>query len=315
MQRQCRLDSDSQRAKLKPWLKLVYAASSFSILNYEDDFFDIIQGDNVTIHISNIETLSQGKVHLSDGTAFRSEALLAHTGWQQVPPLKFLPPGIEAELGLPHLNLESSSPDRERQSYLLKKADEEITRKFPSLKAGPIMNKNAPETQNLARAHPQPPNPLPFALHRFMVPVSLQSLQKRDIVYAGMLFNFSTATTAHIQSVWISAYFSDRLKRSPSSALKHEEALEALRYEAILHNRFGYWRHPTDWGNRAPSFVYDSLTYFGLLLDDLGVSSRRKSSYMAEILQPYGPRDFENVYQEWQENAGAYSCNATNGGC
>lgn len=268
VQRQCRLDSDVQTAKLKPWLKLMYAASSFSILNYEEDFVDIIKGDNVTIHINDIEKLSQGKVHLSDGTTFHSEALLAHTGWQQVPPLKFFPPGIEAELGLPQLNPDASFPGSDRRSYLLEKADEEITRKFPSLSEGPIMNNNAPETQGLVRARPQSASPLPFALHRFMVPVSRQSLQRRDIAYAGMLFNFSTATTAHLQGVWISAYFSGRQRHSPSEALKDDGVLEALRYEAILHNRFGHWRHPTDWGNRAPSFVYDSLTYFALLLHD-----------------------------------------------
>ncbi|KAI8692453.1 hypothetical protein NCS56_00002100 [Fusarium sp. Ph1] len=101
-------DSHPNTAKLKPWIEAMFTGTSFSILNYDTDFLELVKGDMVNIHIGEIDHLSPGKVHLSDGTEFESDALLANTGWKHIPPMKFLPEGIEKELGLPHAPAEGA---------------------------------------------------------------------------------------------------------------------------------------------------------------------------------------------------------------
>ncbi|KAJ8121622.1 hypothetical protein O1611_g10054 [Lasiodiplodia mahajangana] len=95
-------DSHPDTAKLKPWTEAMFTGASFSILNYEQDILELIKGDMIDVHVGEVDHLSPGKVHLADGTEFESDVFLANTGWKHVPPIKFIPEGIEKELGIPH---------------------------------------------------------------------------------------------------------------------------------------------------------------------------------------------------------------------
>lgn len=286
----------------------MYAGTSFSILNYETDFFDLVRSGKVRVHVGEIDHLGPGQVHLADGTVLDSDVLMAHTGWQQTPPLKFLPEGIEAELGLPHRQtLATANVGLASEKSLIQKADAEILSKFPRLKDQPKFDNYTTITEQDGIATPgedddeKPSNDLtPYMLYRFMVPASARLLRQRDIAFTGMVFNFSTIITAHIQGLWVSSYFSGRLVNDPTSATEDEKAMDAIRYETVLHNRFGRWRHPVDWGNKAPSFIFDAVAYFSMLLHDLGLQSRRKSGgFLREFWHPYGGAEYRDVNQEW----------------
>ncbi|ROT39960.1 FAD/NAD(P)-binding domain-containing protein [Sodiomyces alkalinus F11] len=304
------LDAHPKTAKLKPWLNAMFVGASFSILNYETDFWELVKGDNVDVYIADLDHLSPGKVHLTDGTALDSDALLAHTGWKHVPPIKFLPEGIEKELGLPHTPAASSAApasDLANQQALVDRADEDITRQFPRLKHQPVWNKNyVPMTdQKGISAAPDeevtPYKPLTaWMLYHFVVPASERLLRTRDIAFVGMVSNFSNIITAHLQGLWISAYFSGRLARDPAAAVGDDAAMAKLRYEAVLHNRFGKWRYPVDWGEKTPTFIFDAVPFLDLLLSDLGLSMHRKGGSWSEIWSPYGPRDYKDVNDEWE---------------
>ncbi|KLU83804.1 hypothetical protein MAPG_02855 [Magnaporthiopsis poae ATCC 64411] len=88
-----KFDSHPELAKLKPWSNPMFVASSFSILNYPTDFFDLVRDGTVRVHIADLKGLSRGKVHLADGTALPSDALCCVTGWKHVPAFKLLPEG------------------------------------------------------------------------------------------------------------------------------------------------------------------------------------------------------------------------------
>lgn len=100
----------------------------------------------------------------------------------------------------------------------------------------------------------------------------------------------------------MAANFAQRLaRRDPADAVGDEQTMSKLRYETVLHNRFGRWRYPTDWGSRAPSFIFDAVPYLDLLhllQRDLGLSPYRKSGPWAEIWHPYGPRDYRSINEE-----------------
>ncbi|KAI0403159.1 hypothetical protein F4802DRAFT_608202 [Xylaria palmicola] len=298
-------DSHPDTAKLKPWTEAMFTGASFSILNYEKDIMELVKSDLVNVYIGEIDHLSPGKVHLADGTEFKSDVLLANTGWKHVPPIKFLPEGIEKELGIPHsLESDTAPDDLANQQDLIKRADREILDRFPRLKHQPVWNSNyKPLTEQKgvdSNDEVTPYTPLtPYTLYRFIVPPSARFLHTRDIAFAGMISNFSNTIAAHIGGLWTSAYFQGKLTIDPAAVVDDEAALSKLQYETLLHNRWGKWRYPTDWGHKAPSFIFDAVPYFDLLQRDLGLDPHRKKGWFAEMTDPYGPADYEDIVDVW----------------
>jgi hypothetical protein len=309
----CKFDAHEETAKLKPWIPAMFAGTSFSILNYETDFLKLIrESGKVKIHVDEITHLSAEGVHLANGTVLESDALLAHTGWKHVPPMKFLPEGVESELGLPHpIVAGAAAEDLANQRSLLEKADNEILKRFPRLRKQPVWNaKYAPLTELQGIDSEDQVTPYTalttFMLHRFIVPSSERLLRSRDLAYVGMVSNFSNTITAHIQGLWVAAYFSGLLENDPPKAVGDETAMQKLQYETVLCNRFGKWRYPVDWGSsKAPSFIFDAVPYLDLLQRDLGLNPHRKRGGMAEVWEAYGAEDYRNINEEWQAKYGA----------
>ncbi|KAK4125694.1 FAD/NAD(P)-binding domain-containing protein [Parathielavia appendiculata] len=319
-------DSHPETKKLKPWSHPMFTASSFSILNYPTSIFDLVLDGTVRVHIADVTGLSTMTVHLSDGTQLETDLLCCATGWKHVPPVRFLPEGIEKELGLPHTPSESDLFTPEEVA----RADEEILSRFPRLRDQPVQNKklkpildtNALTTTDTIN-HSTPLTP--WTLYRFMVPPSARCLQTRDIAFAGALLNFSTFMVAHAQALWITAYFNDQLpasvvppirpphslhsqtatvpttERGRKAEIKTEKikSLAELRRETLLHARFGRWRYPAGHGAQFPDFVFDGLPYLDLLVRDLGLRVRRKGGWLAEMAEPYGPEDYRNLVDEF----------------
>ncbi|KAF6800309.1 flavin-binding monooxygenase-like family protein [Colletotrichum sojae] len=304
-------DSHPDTAKLKPWTEPMFTGTSFSILNYDTSLFDLIRDGTVKVHLGEIDHLSPGKVHLADGTEFEADALLAHTGWKHVPPIKFLPEGIETELGMPHTPVQNAPrEDLSGHKELFDLADKEILERFPRLKTQPVWNKDyVPLTDQKGIDSDDAVTPYkeltPYMLHKFIVPPSERFLRTRDTAFAGMVSNFSNIITAHIQGLWISAYFSGLLVNDPAAAVGDESAMKKLQYDTVLMNRYGYWRYPTDWGNnKCPGFVFDAVPYLDVLQKDLGLVPWRKKGLLAEWYSPYGPEDYRDVNDEWKSKYG-----------
>lgn len=299
-------EANPKTAKLRPWYDVMSTGTSYGLINYNTDIWDVIKSDLVNVYISDVDHLGPGRVYLADGTELESDALLAHTGWKQVPSIQFLPEGIESELGIPRTSGKGSIEVVSRsQQVLLDEADTEIKEQLPILAR---QRTPGPYGSNKAGLSPQDSKTgEPFMLYRFLVPSSERFLRYRDIVFVGLVSNFSNITNAHIQGLWTSAYLNGQLARDPGSAsiLRDEKALAAIRREAVLHNRYGKWRYPQDWGaDKSPSFIFDAVPYFDLLLGDLGVNSWRKGPFWREIWSAYGPRDYRGINEEWLQNHG-----------
>ncbi|KAK4251315.1 hypothetical protein C7999DRAFT_28045 [Corynascus novoguineensis] len=327
-------DSHPELRKLKPWSQAMFTASSFSILNYPTNIFDFVRDGTIKVHIADLTGLSARTVHLSDGTQLDTDALCCVTGWKHVPPVKFLPEGIDKELGLPHKPSESGifTPQEVRE------ADEIILSRFPRLRDQPVQNKNLEPllaSKSLTTTDEINPSTLltPWALYHFMVPASPRFLRTRDVAFAGVLLNFSTFMVAHAQAIWIAAYFNDQLPERvlPSRlSISEQEAEEGsagfglssvsdgqkdtataitktaadVRRETRLHARFGRWRYPAGHGMQFPDFVFDALPYIDLLVSDLGLKVHRKSGWLAEMTEPYGPEDYRDLVEEFVASVG-----------
>ena len=327
----CKFDSHPEMAKLKPWTEAFYTGCSFSILNYDTDFFELIRNGTVKVHIADISHLSPHKVHLADEnkTVLDSDAFLCVSGWKHIPPLKFLPEGIEKELGLPHLPPKEPSPDDlASQSALFDRADKEILSRFPRLRDVPVFNKNyvplseqkafsdgnADHDSDDTAVEITPTTPLtPMLLYRFMTPPQPRFLRAKDIAFSGYSMNFSNSTTAHIEGLWISAFFDGRLARDPSAAVadgkdvtgEFRPTVEDLQYRTVLHNRTGKWRYPSDYGEKYPDFIFDAVPYMDMLLADMGLEVHRKKGWFSEMTAPYGPEDYIDINDEWNRKFGA----------
>ncbi|KAK0637030.1 hypothetical protein B0T17DRAFT_484255 [Bombardia bombarda] len=311
-------DAHPETAKLKPWSQAMFTASSFSILNYPTNIFDLVKDGTITVHIDDITHLSPNTVHLTSGAQLKSDAFCCVTGWKHVAPVKFLPEGIERELGIPHTPTTPSSEPL-YTDVAVQRADDEILARFPRLKDQPIQNKRLKpllDSDGISIKDKINPNtPLtPYTLYHFMVPPSARFLQTRDIAFAGALMSFTTATIAHIQSVWINAYFSDTLpaKTLPPVAADRKssgegvKSLEEIQYETVLQARFGKWRYPAGHGTQFPDFVFDAQPYCDLLVDDLGLQVHRKNGWLAEATEPYGPEDYKDLVAEFAKASEHY---------
>ncbi|KAI1817240.1 FAD/NAD(P)-binding domain-containing protein [Poronia punctata] len=299
-------DEHPDTAKLKPWTEPMFTGASFSLLNYDQDILALVRSDMVNVHIGDIDHLSQGKVHLTDGLSFDSDVILANTGWKHVPAIKLLPEGIERELGMPHHWEKpgyAPTADLANRHDLVAQADEEILRRFPRLKRQPVWNKNYKPLASKgigAEDDGTSYTPLtPYMLYHFLVPASPRFLRYRDTAFTGVMSNFSNSITAHVSGLWISAYFMDQLDVDPADALCDEVALRKLQYETVLFNRWGKWRYPTDWGNKNPNFIFDAVPYLDLLMRDLGLNQYRKKNWLAELTDPYGAEDYRDINHEW----------------
>ncbi|KAK2736195.1 hypothetical protein FQN57_000869 [Myotisia sp. PD_48] len=292
-------DQHVETKKLKPWVDPFWVATSFSILNYPTDFFEHVKNGNIKIHIADISQLSSNTVHLSNGEKLFSGALISCTGWKSTPDIKFLPEGIDKTLGLPW------SEDVVKKD-MIDRVRAEIFEQFPRLKDQPNLNKRY---QPMSK-HTEACVPHSFRLARFMVPPTM--LEDRSIVYLGCVMTFNTSLLAQTQALWAAAYLENRLSLLSSGATlslssssgNESKSTRTLQQrvlsETALHTEFGRFRYPGGFGKRNPDFAFDVLPYLDMLLKDLGLRSRRKSSFWANLFQAHAPVDYLGLTEEWK---------------
>ncbi|QSZ37159.1 hypothetical protein DSL72_009253 [Monilinia vaccinii-corymbosi] len=268
-------DAHPETAKLKPWSNSFFVGSMLSILNHETDIFELVRKGAISVHIGDIINLSANTVSLSSGDKIQTDAFVCATGWKHIPPLEFLPKGID--LGLPHI------PQSGEPTALIERADREILTRFPRLEDQPVSSKKAKPMEGAPEGQLEP-----FRLFRFMVPPKFA--KSRDIAFMGFLASVSTAFLAQSQALWVTAFFSDKIQ-VPSD----------LEYQTVLHSRFGKWRYPSGFGARHPDMVFDCLPYLDMLLKDIGLKNHRKSGWFWEIFEPYSAKDYIGVVDELKE--------------
>lgn len=291
-------DKHPETKKLKPWVSPFWIASSLSILNYPTNFFDYVRDGTIKVHVADIDYLSDHTIHLSTGEDISATALICATGWRSTPNLKFLPEGVDRELGFPW----STDPLDDR---MVKAADEEILRRFPRLQSPPCPNPKFHPLNDEAEAAV----PHPFRLNRFMVPLSC--LKDRSLAFMGIPMTINTTLIAQTQALWISAYFTGQ--HTPTATehlspalragldLKSEDDAELdLAWETALHSEFGKYRYPAGFGRRNPDFVFDAIPYVDLMLRDLGLNCERKNGLLAQCFHPYGVEDYRGLTDEWK---------------
>ncbi|KAJ9610655.1 hypothetical protein H2200_005432 [Cladophialophora chaetospira] len=285
-------DEHEEVGKLKPWVDMFWIAGSLSILNYPTDFFDLVRTGMIKVHIADIGSLRDHEILLSDGKAIPSDALICSTGWRHRPAINFLPKGIDATLGIPHVG---PNPDIKATA----KADAELLRELPALKTQPLLN---PRYKPMAGHKPSESLDEPYRLYRFMVPPAFYI--ERSIAFAGIVQSISTVYIAQAQALWMAAYFDGYNAPALTKFDGDEKKLvDHITWQTMLHTQYGKWRCPGGYGSRFPDFVYDGLPYMDLLLKDLGLKNKRKASMFQELFSPYLTSDYAEIVDEWRTKA------------
>lgn len=261
--------SDPELKKLQPWNPAFWIGSGLSIHNYENDFFQMVKKGKVNVHVTDVDRLTKGTVHLADGTALDADVLVCATGWKKNPSIT-LGNLATGGIGLPLPPVE--------QNDLAAAADKQVLDRFPKLRNQPKLNFDVKAD--------------PFRMYRYMVPPAY--MEKRNIAFAGMVSSVSTATAANAQAMWISTFFDNRLDIIAKTP-------QEVAQEVMLHTQWNKWRHPTGYGASFPDFAFDALPYIDLLIKDLGLKVNRHKGTWAEVFHPYGPRDFVGLADEWRE--------------
>ncbi|KAJ5249121.1 hypothetical protein N7468_000572 [Penicillium chermesinum] len=259
-------DAHPETRKLKPWSSPFWVASGLSIHNYKTNFFDLVKNGSIHVYEAEIDKLSEKTVHLSTGESLATDALICATGWKKSSSVKFL----NCDLGIPGTDDEKSA--------MFEEADKKVLEEFPDLASQPSL-----------RYKPGKSDPL--RLYRFMVPTA--AYEKRNIAFAGAVSTVSTSTCASIQGLWISAFFDGQLNRTAANT---EEAVQ----EAVLHSQWGIWRYPCGYSRTLPDIAFDVLPYFDLMVRDLGLKHHRKASPWAELVEPYKPKNYASLVEEWK---------------
>jgi hypothetical protein len=272
-------------AKLKPWSPMFWMANSLGVHNYETDWFELVKQGKINVHVGDVTSLSGSKVLLSNGVVLLADTFVSCTGWQVAPPIKFLPEGITAELGIPGLGAT-------RDTLLVQKAGEEILRAVPELQPGPV--KTLPKGSAPIVSTRDGKASTPYRLYRFMVPPSPKLLEVRNVAFIGAHLALNAITVAQAQALWITAFFEDEIPHLKRSKLDVKD----IHYRTILQSEYCRLRHPPDGGGageRCPDLIFDGLLYIDLLLRDVGIDNFRKHGVWQELFHRYLPKDYAGM--------------------
>lgn len=327
---QAGLNKHEKLKTLQPDAGAFWYSTGFSILNYPTNIYDFVTSGQVDVLRKDIECLQgENTIKFTDGETLETDALVCSMGWGFAPDIEFLPRDQHAEFGIPSTGLTKSQ--KEMWDRLDARADVEILDRFPMLAEGPRLGDDSLVVREHLPLAPVDTTPRtrqeysPWRLWRGLAP---PLVKERNLVFLGVIVNFQGAIRNHIVGLWAYAYMNGELDSLPrnlsistapktpssreqlltmheASAEKEDEMsteTESLLYETALFNRFGRWRTPYGYGARYPDFVFDSLPFFDLLLQDLGLNGWRKGwGRIGELFGgSYLPRDYEGLLDEWK---------------
>ncbi|CEL10225.1 hypothetical protein ASPCAL13349 [Aspergillus calidoustus] len=266
--------------KLEPWTTPFWMGNSLSIHNYETSWFDLVREGRINVHITDLESLSPGNVHLADGTTLDADALVLCTGWTTDLPVK--------------VDVDRVDEKEERHSRGA------LYAKVPYLSYIPRRTSNAPTIQKrVASADDaaESDSAVPL-LYRDMIPAEEKYLLSKNLAFIGMSVSIHAVLVAQAQALWITGFLSDSIPHLRAENLNHGQ----FRNKAILDRIYGQLRRPRDTGGlagRHADLVFDSLPYVDGLLGDMGLPCRRKKNWWRELVEPYCLEDYRGLVREW----------------
>ncbi|KAK1974466.1 cofactor FMO1 FAD enzyme [Colletotrichum cereale] len=272
----CGYQTDERTKVLQPEQNQFWYGTASGILSFEDDFFEYVRNGTVQIYREDIDHLSDHTIHLGDGTTLAADLLVASTGFSAKPTIDFEPASLHSDLGIPTT------------------ADAAIGARFPRLLDGPFVSPTSSKPRAFHAGASGEVGYTPWRLYRGIAPPGLAARDDRSLVFLGAFSNLANMMRLEVQCLWALAYLEGRI---PS--LDADRRAGRVFDEAALLQRWSQHRAPYGHGRFYPDLVFDQLPYWDMLLGDVGVETRRKAGFWAELFESYTPSDYRGMVAEW----------------
>jgi len=236
-----------------------------------------------------------------DGSSLRTDLLIYATGYHNMPAL--LSASDAAHLGLPVPASDISPAEKEKWCKLDAEADAHICRLFPRLADPPTTTTTTTYTSSTRQSESTP-----HRLYRTILPPSLLEVNDRSFVVVGAIATSATGIVAEAVALWAVAWLTGHLDVKVKVKGRREQqnegnVREAVENEIALGNAFKARRY-LNLGRRTPTVMYEWLSLVDDMLLELGVNPRRKGSWKREWFEPYFPRDYAGMVDEWKGSRG-----------
>jgi hypothetical protein len=139
----------------------------------------------------------------------------------------------------------------------------------------------------------------PYRLYRYLVPADREFMADRNIAFLGMDLSVHAIMVAQVQALWITAFFENQIPGLRPKEFQQNE----IELDTAAHVEYQKLRRPRASGGHGtgfPDLVFDSLPYIDILMQDLGMKTRRKSGIFDELFTPYQLRNYQNLVRDWR---------------
>ncbi|KAL8861944.1 MAG: hypothetical protein Q9178_001814 [Gyalolechia marmorata] len=249
------------------------------------DFWPTLHSPNLSIVRDEIYTIKEKAVCLQGGSSIKTDHIIMCTGWGDH--FGMFDAQDKAKIGLPHKGgtietcpqnvAKPREPDWDRYDAT---AERVVCERLPFIAQAPNVHQPTlldPQRQSKWR------------LYRRVVPIALAEQGDRSLAILGQIHTVQTPLLAEIQSFWAILYLLGEVKLPDVDSMATEVSL----WNAWTRKRY------LNQGQKFPYSLYDFLPYIDSLFEDLGLQSRRKSNFVAELFSPYQPHDFNGFIDEW----------------
>ncbi|CAI7658403.1 unnamed protein product [Penicillium glandicola] len=269
-----RFSDSSHTEHLRPWPHadgLFWGSGGIGIATVPD-FWEVIHEGDVTVHRTEIESLSHHDVvNFKNGFSVATDMVIHCTGFEKG--YDTFSPELQEELGLHY-----DSSKFSKWTLLDAQAEKKINELLPVLQSSPFDSLEQ-------KRHDHGPN---RHYRRLIIP-ELAAKGDRSIMFPGHIHSAFTPLAAELQALWGFAFLNNWLEIPTLDEME----MEAATFNAWTRKRY------IEQGKKHSYFIYDYISYLDTLMRDLDLNPRRKSSFFEEWFTPYRPSDYRGLIQEY----------------
>ncbi|KAI1854388.1 hypothetical protein JX265_012422 [Neoarthrinium moseri] len=244
------------------------------------NFWKAFHEGDCKVHKTEIASLSASNtVELSNGAHFDTDYIILCTGFDKS--YHHFSAELQETLGLV-----SSTYEQVKWAKLEAKAEKKIDQLLPAIRESPITTVEVPSRS----AHLEKLLHGPSRHYRRLIVPDIAAKGDRSIYFPGFIDTIYTPLVAEVQALWGVAFLLGLVD------LPSQGDMEAEVADWNVWTRKRYLAQ----GKKHAYAIYDFFAYINLLLGDLGINGRRKSTALAELFLPKYPRDYKGITDEFR---------------
>nr|ART35007.1 putative monooxygenase [Fusarium bulbicola] len=266
---------NAEKLRPRPYSDGVFWGSGGIGIATAPDFWETFHNGDVTIHSTEIDTLShKDVVNLKNGYSIAADIMIHCTGFGKG--YDAFEPSLRRELGL-----EYDTEEFSRWTMLDEKAERTVDDLLPYLRDAPSRYGDSKATKRMGHG--------PNRHYRRLVVPELAARGDRSILFPGHTHSAFTPLAAELQALWGVSWMLGWRDLPP----REEMEAEAANFNAWTRKRY------LEQGKKHSYFIYDYIPYIDTLVKDLGLNPFRKSNVFEEWFVRYKPSDYKTILDEY----------------